>query len=66
MANPEVSDCNIFARKEHKLSLFFPWKGKARQGEGGGRGRGVEMFFRSAFCIAVTNLRNKRLNLSRS
>ena len=62
MANPEVSDCNIFARKEHK-SLFFPWKGKARGGEGG---RGVEMFFRSAFCIAVTNLRNKRLNLSRS
>ena len=60
MANPEVSDCNIFARKEHK-SLFFPWKGKARQGAGG-----VEMFLRSAFCIAVTNLRNKRLNLSRS
>ena len=37
MANPEVSDCNIFARKEHK-SLFFPWKGKARGGEGGGGG----------------------------
>ena len=68
MANPEVSDFNIFARKEHK-SLFFPWKGKVRQGKGGGGrgGRGgVEMFLRSAFCIAVTNLRNKRLNLSRS
>ena len=39
MANPEVSDFNIFARKEHK-SLFFPWKGKVRQGKGGGGGGG--------------------------
>ena len=51
MANPEVSDCNIFARKEHK-SLFFPRKGKARGGGGGGGGEGGwRCFFAVRFAL---------------